>query len=136
MAEESKEVDVKIDQEAGQETLGISTDSASNGVGKDGNVEKGRESEDLVAADASEKKKKSKKDKLKKLVGGKSGNENPPPTETAGQKLTPGMVDQLLEMNPSLKGELSGLDKGKQVEAIKKLDVADLMSGMVRAVLR
>lgn len=135
MAAESKEVNVKVDQETLQETLGLSTDGAPNGVQKDGDDGESKGGEGLAAAEASEKKKKSKKDKLKKLASGKNRNEGPLSTETAGQKLTPGMVDQLLEMNPSLKGELSGLDKGKQVEAIKKLDVADLMSGMVWMIL-
>ena len=131
MTAESKEVNVKVDQETLQETLGLSTDGAPSGVQKDGDDGESKGGEGLAAAEASEKKKKSKKDKLlKKLASGKNGNEGPLSTETAGQKLTPGMMDQLLEMNPSLKGELSGLDKGKQVEAIKKLDVADLMSGM------
>lgn len=135
MAAESKEVNVKVDQETLQETLGLSTDGAPIGVQKDGDDGESKGGEGLAAAEAPEKKKKSKKDKLKKLASGKNGNEGPLSTETAGQKLTPGMMDQLLEMNPSLKGELSGLDKGKQVEAIKKLDVADLISGMVWMIL-
>lgn len=135
MAAESKEVNVKVDQETLQETLGLSTDGAPNGVQKDGGDGESKGGEGLAAAEGSEKKKKSKKDKLKKPGSGKNENEGPLSTETAGQKLTPGMIDQLLEMNASLKGELSGLDKGKQVEAIKKLDVADLMSGMVWMIL-
>ncbi len=41
------------------------------------------------------------------------------------------MVDQLLEMNPSLKSEVAGMDRDKAVEAVNKLDVSDLLTGMV-----
>jgi glycylpeptide N-tetradecanoyltransferase len=39
-------------------------------------------------------------------------------------------VEQLLEMNPSLKSEVAGMGKEAATEAVKKLDVADLLTGM------
>ena len=74
------------------------------------------------------KKKKSKKSKVKKLLtgGGKSMENGGGPAS----KLTPEMVDQVLEMNPSLREEVAGMDKAKAVDTLKKLDVADLLTGM------
>ena len=66
---------------------------------------------------------------MKKKLGGGKDAESAGSSNTAS-KLTPGMVDQLMEMNPSLKGEVSGMDRNKAVEAVKKLDVADLLTGL------
>ena len=139
MAEESKEVDPKVDAEAVREILSNheeGTDSLSN---EDGDDEEPADeaAPDAVAAasSAKKKKKKSKKAKIKKALGvvkkedgeasASSGSANP------ASKLTTEMVEQLLEMNPSLKGEVAGMDKEKAAEALKKLDVADLITGMV-----
>ena len=132
MAQESKEVDTKMDQEVMQETLGLEADRASSEAQTNDDAATHGEEEDLNAAQSAEKKKKSKKEKLKKMVGGKGNNEDHQSPGIAGEKLTPGMVDQLLDMNPSLKGELSGMDKSTQAEEIRKLDAADLLSGLVR----
>ena len=40
------------------------------------------------------------------------------------------MVDTLLEMNPSLKGELSSMTKQQAAELLKKMDVSDLLTGL------
>lgn len=88
----------------------------------------------LSVASSTAKKKKSKKAKLKKMLGGSShdaqveGSQGPP---NPANNITPGMVEQLLEMNPALKGEVAGLSNEKAAEALKKLDAADLMTGMV-----
>ena len=47
------------------------------------------------------------------------------------KKLTEGMVEQLLEANPSLKGEVAGMDKKKATETLQKMDMPDLLAGMV-----
>jgi glycylpeptide N-tetradecanoyltransferase len=81
------------------------------------------------------KKKKSKRTKIKSAIGlGHQARDvdAPPGSSSPASKLTPEMVDQLLEMNPSLKGEVAGMDKPGAVEAPKKLDIADLLTGMVR----
>ncbi|KAL8778246.1 MAG: hypothetical protein Q9213_007498 [Squamulea squamosa] len=136
MNEESKEVDPTVDAEVVKELLlsqGEGNESVSN---EDGEEEESAEGQDpnAVAAGSSAKKKRSKKAKIKKALGvvkseggeasGASGSANP------ASKLTTEMVEQLLEMNPSLKGEVAGMDKEKAAEALKKLDVADLLTGM------
>ncbi|KAI4250091.1 MAG: hypothetical protein L6R40_000263 [Gallowayella cf. fulva] len=136
MTEESKEVDPTIDAEVIEETLvraEQTNEGLSNEDGDEEDVPEG-ETEEAVAAGSSAKKKKSKKAKIKKALGmvkqedgapsGSSSSANP------ASKLTTEMVEQLLEMNPSLKGEVAGMDKEKAAEALKKLDVADLLTGM------
>ena len=66
---------------------------------------------------------------MKKKLGAGKDAESAGSSSTAS-KLTPGMVDQLMEMNPSLKGEVSGMDRDKAVETVKKLNVADLLTGL------
>src|SRR5437763_651508 len=75
------------------------------------------------------KKKKSKKSKAKAALTDKKDSEPDPPAP-AGAKLTPGMVDTLLEMNPSLKGELSSMTKQQAAELLKKMDVSELLTGL------
>ena len=94
------------------------------------------EETDLVddAADANEPsvqspKKKSKRAKIKKALGGQKEAESSG-SSTSASKLTPGMIDQLMEMNPSLKAEMAGMDRAQAMEVIKKLDVADLLTGL------
>jgi glycylpeptide N-tetradecanoyltransferase len=72
---------------------------------------------------ATKKKKKSKKTKLKEVLGSK-----PTPDEAA--RLDRDMITQLLEMNPALKSEYAGMDKDKMAEMIKKMDVAELLTGL------
>lgn len=40
------------------------------------------------------------------------------------------MVDSLLEMNPSLRGELGSVDQSQATEMLKKMNIADLLTGM------
>ncbi|KAL8905683.1 MAG: hypothetical protein Q9171_006578 [Xanthocarpia ochracea] len=133
MAEESKEVDTRLDAEVVNETAEEDTDVLSNEDGDDDEAAEG-ESPDAVAAGSSAKKKKSKKAKIKKALGiinkedGEASGSSSPPNPAS--KLTTGMMEQLLEMNPSLKGEVAGMEKEKAAEALKKLDVADLLTGM------
>ena len=46
--------------------------------------------------------------------------------------LTKGMAEEVLEMNPALKNELAGGSE-KPVDALKKLDVSQLLTGMVQS---
>ncbi|KAL4797564.1 acyl-CoA N-acyltransferase [Aspergillus venezuelensis] len=48
----------------------------------------------------------------------------------AGAKMTPQAVEALLENNPALKNELSGLDKDKAVEQLRKMDISELLTGL------
>lgn len=138
MAEESKEKDPVVDKESLEEAVAETT--TGNAAGSDdqsggAEVPTGAGS-DAVAASSTAKKKKSKKAALKKMLGGggsadhgtedASGNSSNP-----ASKLTDDMVEQLLEMNPALKGEVAGLNREKAVQAVKKMDVSELLTGMV-----
>ncbi|KAI9680389.1 MAG: glycylpeptide N-tetradecanoyltransferase [Trizodia sp. TS-e1964] len=81
------------------------------------------------------KKKRSKKKKLKSLIGlddkPKTIEETP---ETTGEKnkskLSPEVIKQLMKNNPALEKEFSGLSAEKSLELLKKLDAADLLTGL------
>ena len=75
------------------------------------------------------KKKKSKKSKVAAALIGKKDSE-PDPPRPAGSKMTPDMMNTLLEMNPSLKGELSSMSKQQASELLKKMDVSELLTGL------
>lgn len=45
-------------------------------------------------------------------------------------KITSAMADKLLDMNPALAGDLANLDRSKAKDAIKQMDVNELMTGM------
>ena len=131
MSEESKIDDPKTDAEAAKDVL--ITDGA-NGEDSGEEVEPtASKNSDSVAASSITKKKKSKKAKLKKVLGvnDKEEDDKSESSTNPASKLTSGMVEQLLEMNPSLKGEVAGMDKETAAEKLKKLDVADLLTGMV-----
>lgn len=101
----SKEVDSRISEEAAKEAVAEVQDGKEE---QDGQVSE----ENEAAAAASKTKKKSKKSKMKTV-------------------LTSGMAEEVLEMNPALKNELAGSSE-KAVDALKKLDVSQLLTGMVR----
>ena len=133
MAEESKIADPKIDEDAAKEVLGQSSTTDQDSA-EDVDPRENQDA-DSVAASSATKKKRSKKAKLKKAlrVGEKDGGrEVGEGSSTPASKLTGDMVDQLLEINPSLKSEVSGLDKGEAQEKLKKMDVADLLTGLVK----
>lgn len=91
----------------------------------------GSEEAGNAASSLAKVKRKSKKAKLKSAMG-ISRDDSGGASENLASKLTPDMMDQLLEMNLSLKCEVSGLEKEKAVEVIKNLDAADLLTGLVR----
>lgn len=134
MTKESKEGDPQVNKEAVKEAVDPATinDDEHDDAGDDADTTNA----DGVAAGSATKKKKYKKAKLKKLIGA-SSNQNgealgSSSSSNAGSRLTTGMVEQLLDMNPSLKGEVAGMDKNKAAETLKKLDVADMLTGMVQ----
>lgn len=45
-------------------------------------------------------------------------------------KIDPKMAETLLELNPALKNELAGANKGKAAEALQKMDIGDLLTGL------
>ena len=138
MSEQSKEVDPQVEAEVITELNG------ANGGEKNkhqATMEKDTEDADDTVADVTatssmSKKKKSKKSKLKQVLGAREDvkPEEAPTSLSPARKLTPGMIEQLLEMNPSLKSEVEGMDKEQAAERLKKLDVADLLTGMASLV--
>lgn len=134
MPEVSTVEDPDVEEEINTENPGVETGDAENAE----DAEKTEKDSDEVARAAASKKKKSKKAKIKSALSvGKSssGNDEAQSGESSSSsnpasKLTSGMVQQLLEMNPSLKNEVSGLSKEQAANEIKKLDVSDLLTGM------
>ena len=104
MTSESKEVDPSISEQAAKEAVAEVKEGAEE---QDGPVSEDNE----AAAAASKAKKKSKKGKMKNV-------------------LTNSMAEEVLEMNPALKSEIAGSSE-KAVDALKKLDVSQLLTGMV-----
>ncbi len=137
MNTESKIADPEVDEETTKDVLGQSNTSDHESAEEADTTEDvdptNNKDSDAVAAGSVAKKKKSKRAKLKKALGvSKRDGENDTGegASNPASKLTSGQVEQLLEMNPALKGEVAGMDKEKASEAIKKMDVADLLTGM------
>ncbi|KIW98942.1 uncharacterized protein Z519_00605 [Cladophialophora bantiana CBS 173.52] len=76
------------------------------------------------------KKKKSKKSKLVSAIAGNKSSEEPADPSKPAANLSNDSLKTLLDMNPSLKGELSGLSTEKANELLKKMDVSQLLSGL------
>lgn len=136
MSQESKEIDPRDDEAVVEEivTSQVSNVTDNDEADEDGPTDSTLTNPDAVTAGSSAKKKKSKKAKLKKAFGvggGEDGGGESSSSSNPASKLTTGMVEQLLEMNPSLKSEVAGMDKEKAAATLKKLDVADLLTGMV-----
>ena len=134
MTGESKEVDPRVNEEAVKGA--VDPAAVDDDEHDDADDDADTTNADGVAAGSATKKKKSKKAKLKKLIGASSNQNGEVPgssgSSNVGSKLTTGMVEQLLDMNPSLKGEVAGMDRNKAAETLKKLDVADMLTGMVQ----
>lgn len=135
MSEESKKIDPKVEEAAVKEVVSPQVSNAIDNDDADEEESPDITNPDAVATGSSAKKKKSKKAKLKKAFGvgngEDGGGEGSSSSSNPASKLTTGMVEQLLEMNPSLKGEVAGMDKERAAATLKKLDVADLLTGMV-----
>ena len=130
--EESKEVDPEVNQEV-TEAIGSNHNDDADEADEPEHTDSANA--DALAASSATKKKKSKKAKLKKAMGvgvkDDGTKDGAASSSSPASKLTSGMVEQLLEMNPSLKSEVAGMDKTSATEKLKKLDVADLLTGMV-----
>lgn len=51
-------------------------------------------------------------------------------SKPAGEKMSSKAAESLLDMNAALKNELAGMDKGKATEAVRKMDIAELLTGL------
>ncbi|KAL9578242.1 MAG: hypothetical protein Q9212_005841 [Teloschistes hypoglaucus] len=121
MTEESKLVDSAVNAEAVQYTLDSQGNEATSAEDVDEEETADGETADAVAAGSVAKKKKSKKAKIKRALGVSDKKEGdasgPSSSANPASKLTTGMVEQLLEMNPALKKEVAGLNKEQASEA-------------------
>ena len=139
MSAESKEVDLPGEEDSAYEARNAveKSELQDDDSGEEEGEAEGAESAntETVASNSTTKKKKSKKAKLKRILGGGKGNDTDGVNAASNpaSKLTSGMVEQLLEMNPSLKGEVAGMNKERAAETLKGLEVADLLTGMVRS---
>lgn len=79
---------------------------------------------------AKKKKRKAKKRAQSSNVENSAASPAESSSQKAGSKITPQMVDSLLEMNPALKGELGSLDKHQARDILKKMDISQLLTGM------
>lgn len=59
-----------------------------------------------------------------------ASDQGPSGSKPAGAKMTSKAAESLLEMNAALKNEMAGMDKGKATEAVRKMDIADLLTGL------
>lgn len=94
------------------------------------------ESEDEAVAEGSKtgeaskkkKKKKSKTKKLKEALTGKSAEDES--TKGTAASLSQDQFKDLLAMNPALKNEVAGMDQAKLAEMLRKISLADTLTGM------
>ena len=132
MPEESTVTDPKVDESAVEEVLDNTAATGPTDESAEEDDALDSTNPDAVAANSTTKKKKSRKAKLKKALGVEKGqNDEAGSSAKPASTLTNGMVEQLLEMNPSLKSEVAGLDKDNAVDAVRKMDIANLLTGMV-----
>jgi glycylpeptide N-tetradecanoyltransferase len=80
-----------------------------------------------VGEGAAKKKKKTKRKKIADAVTGKKDAGEP--SKPASQ-MSDSSIQTLLEMNPSLKGELAGMPPAQAQEMLKKMDINQLLTGM------
>lgn len=85
------------------------------------------------AASAEAKKKKTKKSEAKHAdaVVGSAGSSSGMSQGGIGDGLTPQMARQLLTMNPQLRAEFAGMEEGKALEKLRRMEMADLMAGLM-----
>ncbi len=121
MAEQSKEVDPVANQAAVVEALEGSDNNADSGKDEHESTPGGEGS----AALGKGKKKRSKKSKIKSVLGDQAGN----------QSITPADPASKISINHSLSSEVAGMHPDKATEAMKKLQVSDLLAGLVRSLL-
>lgn len=132
MPEESTETDPKTDEAAIKEVVG--NEPAASSVNEDAEEDEAAEgtNPDNVAKGSATKKKKSKKAKLKKALGVDSSQDAEASSSSKpASKFTNDMVEQLLKMNPSLKSEVTDMDKNNAADTVRKMDMADLVTGLV-----
>lgn len=132
MPEQSTVIDPEVEKAAVEEVIDRESTTSPTNDDTEGDEVPDSANTETIASSSTAKKKKSKKAKLKKALGVDSSKDSEGSSSSnPASKLTNGMVEQLLEMNPSLKGEVAGLNKDNAADAVRKMEVADLLTGMV-----
>ena len=84
-----------------------------------------------AASDGAAAGKRKKKSKRKKISSALSGSKDEPPESSKpAAKMSDASKQTLLDMNPSLKGELSKMTPEQADKALKKMDVQQLLTGL------
>ena len=132
MAEESKPVDLKSSQDAAAEVIAEAS-NAQDGSGSDDEHNDAPSTTDSASTPA-KKKKSSKKKKMKAAVGlGSKDAPSEKDLQKAVSNLSKDQLTDLLSMNPALAAEVGykeGEDNKAAMEAMKKLSLQDIMTGL------
>lgn len=132
MAEESKPVDLKSSQDAAAEVVAEAS-NAQNDSGSDDEHNDAPSTTDSASTPA-KKKKSSKKKKMKAAVGlGPKDAPSEKDLQKAVNNLSKDQLTDLLSMNPALAAEVGykeGEDNKGAMEAMKKLSLQDIMTGL------
>ncbi|GIJ82280.1 glycylpeptide N-tetradecanoyltransferase [Aspergillus pseudoviridinutans] len=70
------------------------------------------------------------KDRKGKAPEAQSTDKKSKHEKDGAMKITPQMAESLLENNPALRNELAGMDKEKAAEAMRKMNIAELLTGL------
>jgi glycylpeptide N-tetradecanoyltransferase len=70
------------------------------------------------------------KDRKGKAPEGRSSDKKSKNEKDGSVKITPQMAESLLENNPALRNEMAGMDKEKAAEAMRKMNIAELLTGL------
>lgn len=137
MPDESKVDDPAVTTEAAKEVIADSKSGKQADPESDNDDEEPTPSTSTTAAEgATTKKKKSKKKRIKVALTGGSGDQEAGSREAidkAVNSLSKNDIDELLRMNPALAAQLGvneGSSAGQAAEALKKLKLEDIMTGL------
>lgn len=135
MSAESKLVETNAEGGA----VSGSQDSRAQAAEAAEGAESGEEPVETVSVDdapssTATKKKKPKRKRAKIHLAGEGASSSGPGESSVGSsKLPSTVVDSLLRNNPSLQSEVGGMGKEKAEDLLRKLNVSDLLTGMVRS---
>jgi glycylpeptide N-tetradecanoyltransferase len=102
-------------------------EKAVGGLNEAGDVEDDANNVEASAGGPTSKKKKKKL--LGKLFNKDSEGQGPADVKSES-KLTPEAIQSLLQMNPSLRAEIAGMDKPNAAETLRSMNVADFLTGL------
>jgi hypothetical protein len=131
MSEEPKRVETKAEEGAEldvQEATDRLTEAAD---GESSEEQTEPVNIDDAASSTPAKKKKSKKKRVKRLSAGKDTSPVTGESSSESNNLPSAAMDSLLK-NPSLQSEVQGMGKEKAEDMLRRLNMSELLTGMVR----